>query len=411
MRFSPYVQKCLRELEKAGEYATDAYLVHFVKMQHLSERITQLDGRCDLEMESDSIPKAPVSGYIFALQGELESLRKSMPQSLNSNSTVLPEPIYPLVGPILTLSNLELIELQMNTICLRLHETPRIDASLLASLSKSFTTPTSLSSASSPLDSFYRSHSALKTWLNNFLEAPISAFYCVPLPISINMIYAVIILSRWARLFGPGTQLPKTPQPPDPSGTYNNPARDPLTPESSAPNGSPSRTDTDNLAHALATLKIQLATQPGLALDINGIMTALADKLDQAGAMLAARSATPQAREGNMWILKAAKLRIAQFKLQQWAEVAAEKGNSDGEEEDSDDDADDTEASGENGAPVTNTDAHTMGSPDDQMMDLAFPTTGDLFEGMDSFMWTDGWDDWGLSFDLTWPLPQYSDSR
>jgi hypothetical protein len=86
MRFSPYMQDCLRHLDEEREVASDGTLVQLVRIQLLSEKITLLDGRYDADSESENIPKAPISGYIIALQAELDVLRKSMPRSLRNNS-------------------------------------------------------------------------------------------------------------------------------------------------------------------------------------------------------------------------------------------------------------------------------------------------------------------------------------
>ncbi|KAK4034173.1 hypothetical protein C8A01DRAFT_18978 [Parachaetomium inaequale] len=385
MIFSPYVQQCLRELEQAGELDSDAYLVQLVKMQHLSQRIAYLNGCYEVDMGSENIAKAPTSGYIFALQAELDELQRNMPRSLRDH---------------------KLIIMQMNTVRLRLHEPPPVDATLLTSLSKSFTTSSPLSPASSPLDAFYRSHAALKQWFDNFLAFPVSSYYCVPLPVSINMIYAIIVLSRWAKLSGPGPipDLPPTPQPRDPSGSYNNPAHDPPTPARSTLNDSPSSEGADHLAAAMAMLRIKLATQPGLRLDVNGVMGALCDRLEQAGAALAARGAggaDPEARERNIWVLKATKLRIAQFKLQKWAKAVAEEGHDDGCEDDDGSDDDDYAmgVGSEKGIEMPDQEGYTTGVTGGQTVDVGMSMTGQLYEGMDPFPWTEGWGDWGFTFD------------
>jgi hypothetical protein len=282
-----------------------------------------------------------------------------------------------------------------------LYEPPRADAALLSSLSKSLTTSTPLSSASSPLDGFYRSHAAIKAWFDAFLSYPVSSYYCVPLPISINMIYATIVLGRWAKLSGLGGRTSADIQPRDPSGSYSNPTHGPPTPASSILNDSPSSADGDQLAPALAALKVQLATQPGLHLDINGLIETLCDRLDEAGAALVARSMTPHAPEGNVWMLKAAKLRVAQFKLQQWAEMVGGEGVEEEEEDDG------MVEGGEQGSQVSHPESQSMEAagiqqPADGRM--AMPFGGAVFEGMDDFMWTDDWEDWGFPFEEVGPF-------
>ncbi|KAJ5734117.1 hypothetical protein N7493_002903 [Penicillium malachiteum] len=383
MRYSTYIQQCMSELEEADELESDAYLVQLVKIQHLSEKIACLDGRYDVDTESERIDKAPISGYILAFEAELEMIHKTMPRRLKTNG---------------------LLQLQRNTVRIRLNEPPRVDASLLASLATSMTTSAPTPNTS-PLDGFYRSHAALKQWFDDFLASPPpSSYYCLPLPFSMIIIYAVVILGRWAKLCGPGpgSQPLATPEPSDPSGSYNNPMLAPLTPASSTLNDSTSSRGEYKLVSALARLKLQLTTQPGLSLDVNGILGMLCDRLERVGAFLAGHDTASEARVPNIWMLKAAKLRIVQFKLQQWADLV-ERGD-ENEEEDSDNSEYHNEIV-ETGRGVgkygemPDPESHTMSSPDNQLEEAAV-AMADRLAGMDSFMYPDDWANWGFSFDF-----------
>ncbi|KAJ5608635.1 hypothetical protein N7528_009202 [Penicillium herquei] len=299
MRYSTYIQQCISELEEADELESDAYLVQLVKIQHLSEKIACLDGRYDVDTESERIDKAPISGYILAFEAELEMIHKTMPRRLKTN---------------------------------------------------------------------------------------------------------VVILGRWAKLCGPGpgSQPLATPEPSDPSGSYNNPMLAPLTPASSTLNDSTSSRGEYKLVSALARLKLQLTTQPGLSLDVNGILGMLCDRLERVGAFLAGHDTASEARVPNIWMLKAAKLRIVQFKLQQWADLV-ERGD-ENEEEDSDNREYHNEIV-ETGRGVgkygemPDPESHTMSSPDNQLEEAAV-AMADRLAGMDSFMYPDEWANWGFSFDF-----------
>jgi hypothetical protein len=395
----------MSELEEADELESDAYLVQLVKIQHLSEKIACLDGRYDVDTESERIDKAPISGYIFAFEAELEMIHKAMPRRLKTNGMTIfrPGTIKGIFADVLTLSIIALLQLQRNTVRIRLNEPPRVDASLLASLVTSLTTSAPTPNTS-PLDGFYRSHAALKQWFDDFLAYPPTSYYCLPLPFSMIIIYAVVILGRWAKLCGPGpgSQPLANPEPSDPSGSYNNPMLAPLTPASSTLNDSTSSRGEYQLASALARLKLQLTTQPGLSLDVNGILGTLCDRLERVGAFLAGHDTASEARVPNIWMLKAAKLRIVQFKLQQWADLV--EGEDENEEEDSDNGEYHNEIV-ETGRGVAkygeipDPESHTMSSPDNQLEEAAVAMAGRL-AGMDSFMYPDDWASWGFSFDF-----------
>lgn len=87
LKYTAYIQQCLRELEQAREYESDAVLVHMVRLQHLSEDITEINSREDDENEEVSgVPKAPVSAYISAFQKELDKIRNSLTKPMRNNS-------------------------------------------------------------------------------------------------------------------------------------------------------------------------------------------------------------------------------------------------------------------------------------------------------------------------------------
>lgn len=85
MRYSPYLDECLRDLEASNEYESDATLVFLVKVQHLTERIHEKNQR-SVTSEDRGIPTAPKSAYISALQHELDGIREQLPPALNADS-------------------------------------------------------------------------------------------------------------------------------------------------------------------------------------------------------------------------------------------------------------------------------------------------------------------------------------
>jgi hypothetical protein len=84
MRYSKYMQQCVRELEAAKEFESDTLLLTYVRIQHLMERVARLHSPDEMEDEV-GIPRAPVSAYISAFQSELDKIRAGVPKYLRNN--------------------------------------------------------------------------------------------------------------------------------------------------------------------------------------------------------------------------------------------------------------------------------------------------------------------------------------
>lgn len=89
MRYSSYLQECVNDLEASREFETDTTLVFLVRIQHLTERIFELNARDKAAEEIPGIPTAPTSAYIYAFQNELDRIRNNLPQSLKMDSELL----------------------------------------------------------------------------------------------------------------------------------------------------------------------------------------------------------------------------------------------------------------------------------------------------------------------------------
>jgi hypothetical protein len=85
IKFTPYMDQCLRELETMKEYEADSLLVQLVRIQHLSERIAQLHAREHVAEDPPGFARAPMSAYFNAFQGELDRFKSSLPRHLRSN--------------------------------------------------------------------------------------------------------------------------------------------------------------------------------------------------------------------------------------------------------------------------------------------------------------------------------------
>ncbi|KAI8270645.1 hypothetical protein K4K58_008472 [Colletotrichum sp. SAR11_239] len=234
----------------------------------------------------------------------------------------------------------------MATARLRLYEPPKIDAGLLGSLSNSLK---SLTSGHNPaLDIFYQANAALKAWFDAWLAIPISAFYPCPLPMALQLIYAVVMISRWAWLAASNSEPSKLAPVADPSSVNPNAALaameaaiNPTTPVSistpSTSSKSPSQDQSapeKSLPQVLAELRAQLSRQPALLIDVADILNKVANQLEEVDATMAAVSADSGPWRGNIYTLGATKVRIAQIRQRRWAEMVSK-----GEEEEDEDDA------------------------------------------------------------------------
>ncbi|PTB68174.1 hypothetical protein BBK36DRAFT_1115307 [Trichoderma citrinoviride] len=308
MRYNGYLQECIRHLEENPEYDTDISLVYLVKIQRLTERIAELNSRDRASEELSSVPSAPVSAYIHAFQNELNHIRNSMPKHLQEDSQ------------------------------LRLYEPPVIDKNLVRSLSKSLSSVPM--TTDSPLDKIYQSSAALTTWFNSWLSLPMSTYYFQTTAVGSHLVYALVMLARWARLATPRAMYEgKTTMPDDPSANnpnvalYNsdmaNAQYDPrmMQDKCGMPQGHmPRRPDLEDpdLAAAVAILRTQLQTQPGLMINIPEILSAISSRFEHANATFQLCSADTERVNKNVWMMTALKVRIARAKLEKWAELVAQ---------------------------------------------------------------------------------------
>ncbi len=67
------------------EYETDVTLVFLLRIQHLTQRISELNPRDNTIEEFTSIPKAPTAVYVSVFQNELDELRTKLPDRLRND--------------------------------------------------------------------------------------------------------------------------------------------------------------------------------------------------------------------------------------------------------------------------------------------------------------------------------------
>ncbi|KAI0020791.1 hypothetical protein F4780DRAFT_779236 [Xylariomycetidae sp. FL0641] len=329
IKYTPYVDQCLRDLDSAREHETDVFLVHLVRIQHLSERIAQLHNKDHFD-DDLGIARAPMNAYFSAFQTELDKYRAALPRQLRSN---------------------KLIICHLNTATLRLWEPPVIDMALLEKISSSFSS-LSLGSASS-LDVFYRSNAALKAWFEFWLSIDVTEYFVLPMPACAQLINAVTMLSRWAKLSSPDTAgyaattttttSATTSATPSTCGTPDPPDPPPTQPTTTMPGRFRARGGGGGggepaifppAAAAVSAIKAHFLSQPELQIDILGILQATGTRFEEARRAVRAREEQEQQQQGkaaapwenNIWDLAARKIGLTRLKLERWAEIVASVG-------------------------------------------------------------------------------------
>ena len=197
----------------------------------------------------------------------------------------------------------------------------------------------------SALDIFYLAKAALRTFYDHWFNIPISSYLYLPLPVCMQLIYAITMLSRWAKLLGPGRSAPIKVLPPQkplfdpstriPSGPASYGAGLAPPPDfASKSTPSQSHTHHDNgshslnnhlevaadpsLSNAIAVLKAKLLALPDLSLDIIGILGQIHDRFEQVN-----QETSKGAWKSTIWDLGARKVLITRAKLERWAEIIA----------------------------------------------------------------------------------------
>lgn len=324
MRYTYYLQECVKHLQECEEYPTDERLVYMVRIQHLTERIARLSAKDKTLEEVTNVPAAPMSAYIAAFQLELENIDKSIPLHLKDDYIILT---------------------YLNTARLRLHEPPAVDRELIDSLSESL--KSAHPGAGSPLDRIYQSANALQRWFDHWLNVPIKQYHLHTTSIGSQIVYALVMLSRWAKLATPRTMYGEdTPMPADPSQRaadvsfeQQHPATSVVTPPRS---GNPSegmdpcrfglvyfKANPDpSLPAAVAVLRSRLKKQHGLKINIPMILSSIYARFEQANDALQRMSVEEGKVEHNIWSMSAVKMKITQAKLERWAEMVAAKTES-----------------------------------------------------------------------------------
>ncbi|KAK7738414.1 hypothetical protein SLS53_006230 [Cytospora paraplurivora] len=279
----------------------------------------------------------------------------------------------------------ELLRVHFTLATLNLNEPPPVDAALLKVLANAFTNVNA--STPSALDIFYRSQSALQAFFESIFDIPTTVYSAMPISIMIPVLYSVTMLARWAKILGPGRPTRGRHSPPDiltpqkviwdPSATrsvHNTMFGSGIAPLPSFSTDSAStirmepepRTNTDttsvpqrtsqaatsarltnlpppitdpsqiqasqireaadpSIPSIVASLRSRLQAQPGLNLDIIGILATLAQRCEQVHEELT-KEGGGGVWHNDVWYLFSKKVLIARAKLEKWAEIISSGG-------------------------------------------------------------------------------------
>lgn len=251
---------------------------------------------------------------------------------------------------------------------LHLNEPPPIDTDRLKKLEESLSSVAL--NGSSSLDSLYRAQYALKGFFEKWFEMPTDFYTSMPIFVMLEVVYGITMLARWAKLLGPGQARRGNTVPDilipqkivwDPSAVRpssnsvfgaglaplkpfetSSDTETQSTKLSTASRGSslmklpPPITDPTQISASqfrevtdptipgvVASLRSKLRKQPGLNIDIIGILASLAQRCEQVHRELTEDAGAGGAWHNDVWYLCAKKVLITRAKLEKWAEIVA----------------------------------------------------------------------------------------
>jgi hypothetical protein len=85
LRWTAYLDKCLRVIEIQKEFASDALLVQLVKLRLISEKATDVPWSGAMA-EVDHFMRPPAMFYLKSLEAQLDNFKSNIPSELMNNS-------------------------------------------------------------------------------------------------------------------------------------------------------------------------------------------------------------------------------------------------------------------------------------------------------------------------------------
>lgn len=326
IKYTKYLDQCLKELEDTGEYKTDQLAVQLVRIQRLTEKIVDFHSSDSLVDEQLNSPEKSTTARLKALQDELDNLRNAVPPNLKSDC-MIPQLFEQVAGASLTWSESpDLLSCYYNSAYLRIFEPLLAGSHLPDAESQSFAS-LSLSGVLIP-DVFSDFTAALKAWLHNWVAIPVCSYFYMPQPAYAQLVHAAMMLSRWIRVAGPSAvKLSSTgaaaSQKESTAPWQSMPALSgvPSCPDLSLPRP-PALASTQVVsAQILSTLRAQVTTQSNLQVDIFGILDTMAARFEAAKEEMAAAQGVEW--ENDTWDLAAKHLKMKKARVEKWCDIVA----------------------------------------------------------------------------------------
>jgi len=196
MRWTRYLDECLRLLEEKKEYSTDELLVYLVRVQLICNKggaSTWNDMFGDVEM------RAPADLYVRTLTSQLDELERSIPPDLKANG----------ITKLFLITHYLNIPSNSSVVSLKLHI-----LNTTISIHEHSLTTTPKSTSSDPADRLQRIESlwtcftAVKSWFNIFLSLesfPLSCYPHFSMTVLTQIAHSLVALFRLSTFESPDT--------------------------------------------------------------------------------------------------------------------------------------------------------------------------------------------------------------
>ena len=171
------------------------------------------------------------------------------------------------------------------------------------------------------LDVFSRFTDRLKRWFDDWLTVPVCSYFYMPQPTSVQLVYACMALSWWARVAGPSVVTVSS------VGTASS-QKDAVMPRQPVPafSGLPACPDLSlpqpygpSSGQMLGTLRADILARPELQFDVFAVLGTMATRFESAKKEMAA--AHGGAWENDTWDLAADHINLKSFRVQKWCET------------------------------------------------------------------------------------------
>lgn len=326
MKYTKYIDQCLKELDYAAEYETDRLAVQLLHIQHLTNKISHFHNIDETIDELPGMPEISATMRIELFRIELDKLWNALPPNLKTDCEMnyMPKKMTALL--LTQYARLDSLFCHYNSAYLRLFE-PLLQGSHLPDAERQSLASLSLSGIAI-LDVFSSFTSALKKWFDDWLTVPVCSYFYISQPTSAQLIHASMMLSRWARVAGPRAINISTAKTTAPRKDESFPLQ-PLAAFSGVPecpdlglSQPPALPSISAIStQSLSTMRAQILANIDLQVDIFSIMDAMVIRFQAAKKEMAA--AQGGVWKNNMWDLAAEHIKMKKLKVENWCEIVA----------------------------------------------------------------------------------------